>query len=393
MKTLVPDRLANLDFEAHNEEVKRLWEDFRAGVPTRAPTVLGTNTRYFLFHPEANVSGVNFRQYTEDANAMFRAQLEFARWSRFNLLQDAELGMPERWAVWPDFQNYYEAAWFGCPLVYLDNEIPDTLPAFEEDPEELLRRGAPDPFGGLMAEGLEFYEQMKRLAERVTFEGLPIDVHPPGAGFGTDGPFTVLCNLVGPTWACEALAEGDPLVYDLLDLITEATIARMQAWRKAFDRPLAGPGMWLADDSIALLSTAMYSEAILPRHRRLYDTFGPPEGRGMHLCGNASRHFPVIVQELGVEAFDTGFPMDFAAVRDALGPNVLLQGGPHVQLVRDGTPDAVYAESRRILASGVRRGGKFVLREGNNLAPGSPLPNTEAMRQASIDAGPYETSP
>src|SRR5581483_2935932 len=36
-------------------------------------------------------------------------------------------------------------------------------------------------------------------------------------------------------------------------------------------------------------------------------------------------------------------------------------------------------ETRRILQSGVLEGGLFILREGNNLAPGTPLENIEAM--------------
>jgi uroporphyrinogen-III decarboxylase len=58
---------------------------------------------------------------------------------------------------------------------------------------------------------------------------------------------------------------------------------------------------------------------------------------------------------------------------------VQIQGGPHIEILRTGTPEQVRAETRRILQSGVLVGGRFVLREGNNLAPGTPLENIEAM--------------
>ena len=145
----------------------------------------------------------------------------------------------------------------------------------------------------------------------------------------------------------------------------------------------------MADDSVALISTEMYIDHVLPHHRRIYDAFGTNVERGMHLCGNATRHFPTIVRELHVSAFDTGFPVDFGALRLALGPEIRIHGGPHVELLRCGTPKAVFEESRRILQSGILDGKMFLLREGNNLAPGTPLENIEAMVEAGLQFGRY----
>lgn len=383
--SLETDRLRSLDFARHNEENAALWDAFGARAESRSPSILGTNTRFFMLLPDADPEGVDFRAYSEDPDVMYETTLRFARWSRFNLLQDTELGLPERWGVGVDFQNYYEAAWFGCPIQYVNNEVPDTLPAFKDAPERVMENGLPDPFGGLFAKGKEFFEHMKARAAHEDFLGRPVDVYSPGGG--SDGPMTVACNLFGPDFVCEAMAAEPERLQTLFAFITEATILRMRAWRDYVGFPTPTDGFWLADDSIALISTAMYIEHVLPWHKRIYDELGTEKDRGMHLCGNATRHFPTIVRELHVQAFDTGFPVDFACLRKQLGPDVLIQGGPHVELVRSGTPEKVYAESRRILASGVRAGGRFVLREANNLAPGTPLENTEAMRQAAIDHG------
>src|ERR1051326_28116 len=103
------DRLTDLDFAAHNAEVEQTWAAYRAGRPRRVPIILGTNTRYFLLNPQINRWGVNFRRYSEDPDVMFDTQLRFLRWSKFNLLQDAQLGLPQAWEIQVDFQNYYEA--------------------------------------------------------------------------------------------------------------------------------------------------------------------------------------------------------------------------------------------------------------------------------------------
>ena len=94
-----PD-FARFDFAKHNAEQSALWADFNVGRPTaRIPVILGTNTRYFMFNDGANPGGLDFRRYTEDPDVMFDAQLQFQRWSKFNLLQDAELGLPKKWTL------------------------------------------------------------------------------------------------------------------------------------------------------------------------------------------------------------------------------------------------------------------------------------------------------
>lgn len=56
-----------------------------------------------------------------------------------------------------------------------------------------------------------------------------------------------------------------------------------------------------------------------------------------------------------------------------------LQGGPSAPFLHDGSPDEIRAETYRILHSGVGEGGRFILREGNNLVPGTPPANLAAF--------------
>lgn len=383
------DRLAAFDFERHNAEVRTMWEAYHAGKPTRVPIIFGTNTRYFMRHPAANPDGLDFRRYTENPDVMFEAQLRFQRWSRFNLLQDAQLGLPERWSAYVDFQNYHEAAWFGCPMAFFEGEVPDTRPIFADCPERVMEHGLPDPFGGILARGLEYYEHFQQRAARETFLERPIEVPPPGFGLGTDGPMTVACNLFGPQFVCTAMVAEPKRIHRLLNFITEATIQKMTAWRRRLGLPVPQDGFGMADDSIALISTSMYREHILPYHRRIYARFATAASRSIHLCGDATRHFVTLRDELNIHSFDTGFPVDFGKLRKELGPQVQILGGPHIELLRTGTPEAIREEVRRILSSGVLEGGRFTLREGNNLAPGTPLENTEAMYYAGREFGRF----
>lgn len=381
------DRLQrDFDFAAHNAEQRAVWDAYHQRKPIRVPMILGTNTRYFMFNAGANPNGLTFKQYTEDPDVMFDAQLEFKRWSRFNLLQDAELGLPERWEIGIDFQNYYEAGWFGCPIEYMDDQVPDTHPVFADDPEAVMKNGLPDPFGGLFARAREYYEHFKARAERETYYDRPIRIGP--FGLGTDGPFTVACNLFGPEFVCSAMVEDPDRLQALLGFITEANIARVRAWRELQGLPEKVNG-GIADDSIALIGTEMYIEHVLPHHQRYMDALFTDKERGIHLCGDATRHFTTLRDRLGMQSFDTGFPIDFARMRQELGEDVNFNGGPHVELLLCASPAKVRQETVRILQTGIMAGGRFVLREGNNLAPYTPVENTDAMYEACRAIGKY----
>ncbi len=55
----------------------------------------------------------------------------------------------------------------------------------------------------------------------------------------------------------------------------------------------------------------------------------------------------------------------------------------------DGAPEGIRAEVKRIRNPGIMEGGRFVLREGNNLAPRTPVENVEAMYEAGKSFGIY----
>ncbi len=384
--------MPEIDFKAHNEEVKAVWDAYHAGTPIRVPVVLGLNVRYYLFSPWLNPHGITFAAYSEDPDLMLETQLEFQHYVRHNLLCDAEMGMPSD--AWPgvhvDLQNYYEAAWFGCPVHYREGQVPDTSPILGDDNKRMLfDAGVPDPFtDGIMAKNVRFLEYLTERIKDYSFMGLPVHGVSP-SGMGTDGPFTAAANIRGATEICLDIYEDPDFVRELLDFITEATIARIKAWRSKLGYDMR-PQCWgFADDSIQLLSTETYREFVLPCHKRLVSELAGSGPHSIHLCGDATRHFKTIRDELNINGFDTGYPVDFAWLRKELGPNIHINGGPTVGFLLRATPSEVREEVRRILSTGVTEGGKFVLREANNMSPGIPEENIAAMYHASQEFGRY----
>ncbi|MBI4532296.1 MAG: hypothetical protein HY709_12335 [Candidatus Latescibacteria bacterium] len=385
--------MRTIDYNAHNAEVKAVWDAYSQSEPIRVPIVFGINPRFTMEGIEANPRGITFKDYSENPQLMMERQLEHSNWIRHHIPQDAEMGLPaDGWSIYVDLQNYYEAAWLGCDIRYYEGQVPDTEPMLKDDDRKwsVFDRGIPDPFtGGVMRRNWEFYDYFTmKQAEGYTDKDRPITQVSP-AGLGTDGPVTIACNLRGATeFMIDLLADTD-YALKLLDLITSAIILRICAYREHLDLPMKTAEWGFADDSIQMLSEAMYRDYIFPFHRRLVETFSEEGPNAIHLCGDSTRHFRFLRDRLNIQSFDTGYPVDFARLRLDLGPDVEIKGGPSTVLLQTASPEEVHREVRRILTSGITEGGRFILREGNNLPPGVPLENIWAMYEAGKEYGCY----
>ncbi len=377
----LPD-MPDKEYARHNEATKALWEAFHVNQHDRTPIRLNTNPRMLMQDPAYNTKALTYQEYMTDPDQMAQGVLEWLYWTRFFLPGDHEQGLPDAWQLYIDFENIYDAAWFGAPIAFHKDQIPYAAPLLHDDNKHMLfDRGIPDPFAGEWAErALSFMAYFEaRAREGWTFLGRPVKAPVSAPFMGTDGPFTTAACLRGPTAICTDLLTDPDYVKALLEYITEAIIVRMRAWRECLERPMQEPVFHSADDSVEMLSADQYREFVLPQHRRLYDAFCPDGERGIHLCGNAQRLFPLLKQELNITHFDTGFPVDFAQFRREMGPEVLLSGGPRAPLFVEPMPDVLLAETERILASGICTGGRFILQEGNNLPPRTPLPYCRAF--------------
>jgi len=385
----LPD-LAGRDFEEHNRQAEQLCAAFWQNSHERTPVRFNTNPRMLLLDEKYNACGISYEEYMHDPEVMGQAVLEWHYWRRFLLPGDHEKGLPAEWPVHVDFENFYEAAWFGCEVHYRDGQVPDTTPILNDDNKRMLfDAGVPDPFAGPWpARWFEFVNAWdKKRLRGWTFLGVPVGAVKETPFAGTDGIFTVAASLRGATELCLDLMQDPDYARDLLEYVYEATASRMRAWRDRLELPLPQDDFFGADDAIQFLSAEQYREFVLPFHKRLYDEFATEKGRAMHLCGNVQRLLPVIKEELGVKVFDTGFPVDFGRLRRDLGGETLVYGGPRAQLFVGGSPEELAREAERILNSGILDGGRFVLQEGNNLPPKTPLENCQALYDTAERAG------
>lgn len=377
------EQLDAVDWQgAHNAEARAVGEAFHAGRPCRPPVALGTNARYFIFNEELNPGErLSFERYSTDGVAMLQFQLRAAEWRGENIAPfcDDPVGLPDAFEVAVDLQNYDDAGFFGAPVVFLPHQVPDTRPILEgEDKNLLFERGQPDPLtGGIFAQAQRLHEEMARyLEQQPTYRDRPVHLGP--FGLHTCGPLTTATALRGAEFYLDLYTDPG-YAHALLEFVAEGTIARIQAQRRFFGLDPVAPDLFFADDAIQMISGEMLVEFVLPVYRRLKAALTTAERVKIHLCGDATRHFKLLKEELGVYDFETGYPVDFGALRRELGPEVTIHGGPSAILLQQATPEEVRAETARILNSGICEGGRFVLREGNNLAPGAPPANLAAM--------------
>jgi len=382
------------DFTLHNEQTRRLWRDFDAGQPARVPVVFNFSRRFYLLTGEINSEGYSFRRFFDEPQTQWEVQLALQRWVRERVPHDQERGLPETWAgLTPDFQNIYEAAWLGCRIEYRDREVPDTWPRLRERKGDLSALRIPDPVhDGLQGRGLEFYQYFEERRARDDFAGRPVG-QSSLCGGGTDGPFTVACNLRGATELCLDLYDDPAYARELLDFVTESIIVRVRAVGEFNHTRFPQPGWGFADDSIQLLSQALYREFVLPCHHRLLTEFSQGGPNSIHLCGDVQRFLPLLQRELNIQTFDLGFPVDLGRVRRDLGPEAMLRGNLHPQILRDGPVDLIREQTAAILRGGVMEGRRYVFCEGNNVAPQTPLEHFAAAYETAKAVGAYPPAP
>ncbi len=377
-----------------NQEKKAVWDAYYARNPVRVPVRWNANPRIILLNPELNPEGYSFEAYFTDPRVTLAVQARFQEYCATILCAacDAPSGLPDAWSFYADCQNVHDGCYFGARLEFEDGQTPSASPTLGlDDVDEFLKRDFSRPLENpWLKKHLAFAESLAAAAKQFSHFGRQGGTRPVSLGF--DGPVTAAAMVFGTDFF--TLLGLDPhRAARVIEKITRGAILRHRALAELTAPWKKEEWGWLADDSIQLVGTEMYEELILPAHELWYssisDTTPASKQRGMHLCGDATRHFKTIRDKLGVSSFDTGFPVDHGALRRVLGPEVEISGGPRAALLERGTPDECAEAARKILRSGIMEGGRFILQEGNNLPPRTPIANLKAVYGACLESGVY----
>jgi MtaA/CmuA family methyltransferase len=298
----------------------------------------------------ADQIGVKYGQYAMDFKILVAAQLATAE--KFQLDYVSCISDPAR-----------EAADCGAQVHYFDDQPPglDEHLARLTDKTELARLKVPDPLGGgRMHDRVKAAELFKaKTGGDLLIEGW------------VEGPCAQGADLRGINTLMTDFFDDPDFVEDLFDFVVELEIRFAKAQIEA-GADIIGMG----DAAASLVGPKVYQEFVLPREKKMVDAIhamGAPVR--LHICGNTRR----ILEGMGKTGCDM-IDLDLAALsegREKMGPNQVLLGNIHpVHVLRDGTPESVYAaigECHR------QAGPHYIIGAGCEVPRGTPLENMMAL--------------
>jgi hypothetical protein len=349
--------LSPAEIERHNADVAALRQAYARDEHARVPVTVAFDEQYLLAR-----AGVTFANYYGDVKTQLRVQLDSQTWVAENVLHDAPMGLPESFVVvppaWMDENEFY-----GCAVTRQEDDYSWGQP-LDMGRAELLEH-----LRGLNVEDRiragtlwRQYERMRELTDGLEHLGRPVTVPAPPIA-STHGIFTKAVELRGGERLCLEMIDDPPFVDELLDAMTDLTIARIDAWARLCGVPRGGPsphGFSLCDDSLTLLSPAQYARFVLPRHERIYAAMTTGT-RGMHLCGKVQRLFPVLHRELGITVFDgPGTQVDIVGMIRDIGERVTIQAQVSHRFLAASRHE-IESAVRRVLAPAAKNGARMTL--------------------------------
>ncbi len=358
----------------------------RFEMPDRVPVIPAIAHR--LLVPAV---GVRFKDYYADPETMLRTQILAQKWL-FEHVRTDQYSITGAWVgAWTDFQNTFEAGSLGVPVFFPDDDIPWVGPGWVKTDADLRRLEAMDFVNGeLNARQVAYRRAMMQVAEKYPVRFLGGPVFYPGANpsltHTSDGPFGVAGDLMGQTELFAGIYERPDFVRELLRIVTDKLIAYLDFCWEEEQLPRPRDFAW-TDDLAVSLSAQTFRDFVLPEEKRLRFTF---DGRlSLHMCGKTDHLLEIFRDDLQIHEFQGfGYQVDLDRVAAVMGGRVVLIGNVDPMLIHAGTPAQVRDACRRVIEKLAPYRG-FILQDGSNIPPGTPLENINAMTEAAELYGRY----
>ncbi len=354
--------------------------------PDRVPVIPAIAHR--LLVPQM---GVSFRDYYRDPETMLRTQILAQKWLLEHVRTDAHAITGAWVGAWTDFQNTFEAGSLGCEIVFRDDDIPWVGPGWVKDENDLPRLEAMDfVHTGMNARQIAYRKAMIAVADRypVRFQGGPV-FYPgenPALTHTSDGPFGVAGDLMGQVEVFAAVLERPDFVRELLRIITDKLIEWLDFCHGEEGLPTPRDLAW-TDDLAVSLSARQFRDVVLEQEKRLRFHF---DGRlSLHMCGKTDHLLEIFADDLQIHEFQGfGYQVNLDRVAAVMGGRVVLLGNVNPMLIHSGTPEQVREATRHVIEKLAPYRG-LIIQDGNNIPPGTPLENINAMMEAAELYGRY----
>jgi hypothetical protein len=373
----------DVDYPVENFEVnrRRIEARSRFQYADRVPVSFCLEPRYF-----APRFGLRYIDFFKDASTHYNWQLQFLKYRMENIPEDIWTEPTIR--VAPYFDNVLDSDSFGAQTIWPENETLQTVPTIRTV-EQMDSFEVPPETSGLWGKAVDWWTKMKEFVRetRVTFNGKEGTADVGVLGINGLDPHMIAIDLVGHDFYWWMVDCPDKC-HRFLEKITQGLIRQQRYFMKIDPRPRGG--IWLAGDTSTILSPKMFKEFCVPYDKFLYDTFGnglTNPARSMHMCGNSTHLHSVLVNDLKISSFDVfGYQVPPKIASENLGGKMYLWGNINPMLMLSGTKAKVKEKAMECLEALAPCGG-FMLGDGANICPGTPLENLAVVTQASEEYG------
>jgi uroporphyrinogen decarboxylase len=385
----------NLSYEEILKRKDRWDKTINFKKADRIPVLHYIGARYWL--PIIGYEN-RFSEYLNDPKTMLEAQLLGQKWIIENVKSDFH-----KIVLYPDFMWVEEASAFGAEIVFPKNDSPwvkrPNLLQVNDNLDQLRKIDYVNT--GIHGKMLSFFTDMKKLAEdyEIRFSDGKVlsatDCVYMGGG-GIIGPATTAGDLRGVEALSLDFYDRPDWVKELLDIIAEKSIEWLSAvigldnGKLAFCSDFNENFIHIGDDGIADMTPRQVEEFMLNPLKKLSDYV---HKQGMmiqgHNCGKADHVLKYWMEDIGIDRY-IGFSylIDKNLIKKIMGGKIVLMGGIDTIKLHEGKSEEVIEDVRYAIEV-LKDTPGYIIMDGHNIAPGTPLENLNAVTEAAEKFGKF----
>ena len=283
------------------------------------------------------------REYYFDPEVRIETRMEIER-RLYERFEDVGLGNPD-----PEpkplitFGMVMLPTIFGCETIYKDDALPWAMP-LNLSVDEVMKLEVPDIFNSYpMTEMIKQIEYLKEKYGEVVGD------------INTTGVQNLALKIRGDQLYFD-FYENPELCHHLLKVCTESIIQLFEFNHKttgtgAIDvTPMCDPQLYVFPNCTAeQISLETYESHILEYDNQVADACHPV---GIHHCGSVDEVMDGYAKVHHLEFIEIGFGSDVKRTRDVCGPDVAVNARISPVLMKNGSPEEVAAEVRRLIDNG-----------------------------------------
>ncbi len=232
---------------------------------------------------------------------------------------------------------------FGCEIIYKNDALPWAMP-LNLSADEVMKLEAPDIFNSYpMTEMIKQIEYLKDKYGEVVGD------------INTTGVQNLALKIRGDQLYFD-FYENPELCHHLLKICTESIIQLFEFNHKttgtgAIDvTPMCDPKLYVFPNCTAeQISLETYESQILEYDNQVADACHPV---GIHHCGSVDEVMDGYAKVHHLEFIEIGFGSDVKRTREVFGPDVAVNARISPVLMKNGAPEEVAAEVRRLIDNG-----------------------------------------